>query len=536
MAKGYLTLVLHCHLPYVRHPEHEHFLEEDWLHEAVAETYVPLLHVLERLASDGVPFRITLSLSPTLCEMLDNELLQSRCARYLDQHVELARKEVERKAGTPFEAAAELYLTRYRDVRETFEARFGRQLLTGFRALARAGRIELIGSDATHALLPVLNTEDGRRAQVAVGLSSFEQHFGGRPQGFWLPECAYEPGIDDLLAEFGIDYFFLETHGVLLAEPRPPYGVFAPLHTPGGPAAFARDVESSRQVWSGDEGYPGDSAYREFYRDLGYDAELDYIRPYLPDGERRYLGFKYHRITGDVPLEEKEPYDPGAARETARRHARHFVEQRSRQVGQVADAVGINPVIVCPYDAELFGHWWFEGPWFLEAMAREAAGRNDLEWLTAGDYLRVVENGGGPRQSGQPAFSTWGDKGYLEVWVNGSNDWIYERLEPGERAMIAAARRHAEPDALTERVLNQCARELLLAQAGDWPFLMTVDTARQYAEDRFKVLMHRFETLMEQVRAGAVDERFLAACEHQDDAFPRIDYRVFQGSEGQRRD
>ncbi|MCK5585328.1 DUF1957 domain-containing protein, partial [Candidatus Bipolaricaulota bacterium] len=218
----------------MRHPDHEDFLEEDWLFEAVAETYVPLLRMLERLTADRVPFKLTLSFSPTLCEMLSNDLLRQRCARYLERHVELAGKEVSRTAGTPLADAARMYRDHYEGVHHTYVEQYGGNLLRGFAELARRGKVELLASAATHALLPLMATSEGRRAQVATGLRSFEKHFGYRPAGFWLPECAYAPGIDRLLARHSIGHFFVDTHGVLLARPQPPLGVFAPLATPAG--------------------------------------------------------------------------------------------------------------------------------------------------------------------------------------------------------------------------------------------------------------------------------------------------------------
>jgi 1,4-alpha-glucan branching enzyme len=527
MARARLLLVLHCHLPYVRHPEHEDFLEEDWLHEAVAETYVPLLRLLEGLTADGVPCRVTLSFSPTLCEMLTDELLGRRCARYLERHVALAEGELARTEGTPFAETARLYRALYGEAQEAWGQRGGAGLLAGFGELAAEGRVELIGSAATHALLPLVATPQARRAQVAVGLRSFRKHFGGRPRGFWLPECAYAPGLDGLLAGFGLGYFFLETHGLLLATPRPPLGVFAPLRTPAGLHAFGRDFASSHQVWSAEEGYPGDAAYREFHRDLGFDAEMDYLRPYLhADGVRRHLGLKYHRVTGDVPLGEKSPYRPREAQARARAHAEHFVAERLRQADRVRTAAGIDPIIVCPYDAELFGHWWFEGLDFLEAVLRLAAGRRELTWTTGAECLDA-EPGPLPEQAGTPARSTWGDGGHFEVWVNGSNDWVYPRLHAAEREMAALVAANPAADGLLRRALNQCARELMLAQSGDWAFLMYAGTARRYATQRFEQLMGRFDELSRQLRAGRLRRDFLEQCERGDGAFGEMDYRVF---------
>jgi len=529
MVEGYLALLLHCHLPYVRHPEHEDFLEEDWLYEALAETYVPLLDMLEQLTETGVAFRLSLSFSPTLCEMLSNALLRQRCVRYLERRIELAAREVARLRGTPFADTARMYHDHYQRVHSVYVGRFGCDVLRGFASLADQGRVELIASAATHALLPLLTTPEGLRAQVELGIANYRKHFRREPRGFWLPECAYSEGLDSLLAEYGIRHFFVDTHGLLLADPRPPYGVFAPLSTPSGTFAFGRDYESSRQVWSAEEGYPGDPAYREFYRDLGYDAELEYVRPYLPaEGVRRYLGLKYHRVTGDVPLDSKEPYDVAAASRRAVCHAEHFVQQRVRQVHAVSAATGLAPMIVAPYDGELFGHWWFEGVQFISAVLREVARRPELSCVTPTQYLRKCAGPGkSALQPGTPAMSTWGDRGYFDMWVNGSNGWVYPALSRAENAMVEVAAQHPQSDGLLSRALNQCARQLMLAQGSDWAFLMSAGTARDYAERRFGDLLERFDALHSQVLAGRIDPACLGDCEGRDDAFPEMDYRLF---------
>jgi 1,4-alpha-glucan branching enzyme len=530
MAGCQLLLVLHCHLPYVRHPEHDDFLEEDWFYEAVCETYVPLLHVLEGLLADGVPCRVALSFSPTLICMLRNPLLGRRLERYLDRRIGLGEREVERTRGTPCADAARMYLERYRDVRATWAGRGTGGLLGAFAGLAGRGAVELIASAATHALLPLITAPECRYAQVELGLRSFEDAFGRRPAGFWLPECAWSPEADALISQAGARYYFLDTHGVLLATPRPPYGVFAPLRTPSGAFAFGRDVESSHQVWSADEGYPGDFEYREFHRDLGFDAELAYVRPYLPPGDvRRPLGFKYHRITGEVPLHEKQPYRPALAAQRAREHAAHFVAQRLDQADRIVAAIGRMPVLVCPYDAELFGHWWFEGPQFLDAVFRESARRPQVRWVSPTGCLARGEYG---PQEGEPASSTWGDGGYFDVWVNDHNDWVYPDLARAERRMVSAARRHPAAAGLLLRALNQAGRELLLAQSSDWPFLMYTGTAREYAVSRFRSHVARFRDLMAQIEAGRVAEDLVARLEWLDDPFPAMDYRLFAGRPG----
>ena len=271
-SPGFVSLVLHCHLPFVRHPEHDYFLEEYWYYEALFETYLPLLEVLDRLEKDQVPFRLTLSVSPTLLSMCQDPLLQKRAVRYVDQLLSLVAQEKKRVGNdAAFGPVVRMYeekLTRYRD---RLVNHYGGNMALGLKQFQAKGRLEIITCAATHGFLPLLRSHGAAvRAQIETGLETHEAFFGKRPTGFWLPECAYEPGLDEFLKDAGIEYTFLETHGVLQASPRPRFGTFAPIVCPSGVKVFGRDLESAKQVWSSKEGYPGDPDYREFYRDVAH--------------------------------------------------------------------------------------------------------------------------------------------------------------------------------------------------------------------------------------------------------------------------
>jgi len=315
--QSYFSLVLHAHLPYVRHPEHEHFLEENWLYEAITETYLPLIQIMDGWLRDGMDTRLTLTLSPTLCSMLLDPLLQDRYVRHLQGLLELVEKELVRTHwDNAFQPLALMYQQRFNSLRETYFA-YGRNVVGAFRKFQELGKLEIITSAATHALLPLLaNHPPSIRAQILVARDHYRSCFGCEPRGIWLPECAYVDGVETVLQEANIRWFIIDTHGLLHARPRPRYGVFAPLFTPNGIAAFGRDLESARQVWSKDEGYPGDPRYRDFYRDIGFDLDYDYVKPHMPAaGQRTFTGIKYHAITGDE--EEKSIYRRPAALQTS---------------------------------------------------------------------------------------------------------------------------------------------------------------------------------------------------------------------------
>ena len=523
--KGYWCLQLHAHLPYVRHPEFPDFLEEEWLYEAITETYLPLISMMERFMSEGVDFRLTMSITPSLAGMLSDPMLQSRYYSKLNKLVELSEKESWRtKNLTHFHDVALMYERMLKDCSRIWEQYHG-NILNAFRSFQDAGKLEIITCCSTHGFLPLEINWPAVRAQVSIAATDYERHFGRRPKGMWLAECAYTPGIEKELKKEDIKFFFLEAHGILYGTPRPRYGVFAPVYTPSGVAAFARDMETAHQVWSADTGYPGDPDYREFYRDLGYDLDYDYIRPYLhEDGIRRNIGLKYHRITGKVPLSEKQPYNPEWARNKAASHAGNFLFNRERQVEYLSGVLDRKPLVISMYDAELFGHWWFEGPLFLEYLFRKIHhDQNVFKTITPSEYLeRYPKN-----QVVTPAASSWGDKGYFEVWLNGTNDWIYRHLHKASERMIELAVKHPRVKGNVKRALNQAARELLLAQSSDWAFIMTARTMVEYAEKRTRDHVLNFTSLYEQIKKKSIDENFLSGLEHKNNIFPLIDYKVY---------
>ncbi len=524
MAQGYLAILLHAHLPYVRHPEHDRFLEEEWLYEAITETYIPLVKALDALLKDGVDFRLTMSLTPTLLSMLTDDLLQTRYVRHLERLIELSEKEITRTQNDPrFHKLAKMYHALFLEARSIFCDRYGRNLTRAFRDFAATGKLEIITSGATHGFLPLMDLQkEATRAQIQVAVETHERILGVRPRGIWLPECGYAPGLDELLKEAGIGYFIVDNHAIIFGTPRPKFGVFAPVYCPSGVAAFGRDLESSKSVWSAEEGYPGDVCYREFYRDIGFDLDYEYVKPYLNgDGTRIQTGIKYYRITGE---EGKEPYDQELAEKKAAEHAGNFLFNREKQVEYLQGLMGQEPLIVSPYDAELFGHWWFEGPKWLEILLRKIHyDQSTVKTTTPSQYL--AEH---PRnQVVTPTFSSWGYNGYAEVWLNGANDWIYRHLHKAAERMIAVANANPDAEGLKRRALNQMARELLLAQSSDWAFIMKTGTHSSYAVNRTKDHLFRFTQLWSQVLKNSIDSHSLESIESIDNIFPQINYRVY---------
>jgi 1,4-alpha-glucan branching enzyme len=531
MSFGSLALILHAHLPFVRHPEHEHSLEEEWLFEAINETYIPLLRIMRGLVEDAVPFKLTTSITPTLCAMLQDPLLCERYVQHLDFLIDLAGREQKRNRKHPhLRQLADYYFQMFSENRRLFVDEWRCDLLRVFRQLRETGAIEIIASAATHGLLPILQQQspEAARAQVLIGRDVYVEVFGAAPNGWWLPECAYEPGLERMLQKANLRWFVVDAHGLLFGQPHPQRSIYAPCYTAAGPAAFARDPDTSRQVWSAQEGYPGNPVYREFYRDIGFDLPMEHLGP-SARGTRKFSGMKYHRVTGHG--NDKELYDHMAADVTAGNHASHFLKLCSEQIREVGKA-GFNPIIIAPFDAELFGHWWFEGPIFLEKFIRQAANERNVTLTTPSEYLATHPT----QQIVEPASSTWGENGHLAVWLDPSNAWIYPHLHAAAQKMCELARKfecqeklagEAPTMKIADRALQQLARELLLAQSSDWAFLMKTGTAREYATKRTIDHLARFNRLHDQFATNNLDEEFLRDCEWRDNIFPNVNWHHY---------
>lgn len=535
---GCVALILHAHLPYVRHVHEEGKLEERWFFEAMTETYIPLLDVFHRLTQDRIPFQITLTMTPTLLALMEDPLMQQRYEQYLQQHIELAAREMVRldKHSPPYQAA-KMYWERWSRWLEYYRA-WDRDIIAQYKAFHEKGYVEIMTCAASHAFLPLVMNESIAEAQIKCGIVEHIRHFGKKPQGIWLPECGYSSRLAPVLHRNGIQYFVVDSHTIQHAEPALEYGTIYPIQVDDQLYAFARDVQSSHQVWSAFDGYPGDADYREYYRDIGFDLgwnhaeEWEYIRPYLlPDGVRIHTGLKYYRITGNGA--HKEWYCEEQARSKAAEHAKHFINSRIEQLTSYHDQVEQSnqpPIIVSPYDAELFGHWWYEGPLWIEALFREHHAmrheQHSFQFCSLHDYVLAYPQA---VHANLPT-SSWGRGGYAEVWLMERNDWIYKHLHQAELRLLnnlsnLEAMNDGTPQ-LSKRMINQAIRELFLAQSSDWAFIMDADTFTEYAGNRTKEHIMRCHALLDMLEQQAYDLKQLEQMEYDYPCFPTLDYRM----------
>jgi 1,4-alpha-glucan branching enzyme len=541
----YLTFVLHSHIPYVvGHGTWPHGM--DWLYEAAAETYLPLLGVLRRLIAEGISPGITIGMTPVLAEQLTMPVFAAGLAEYLKMKVDAARRDIayfEKTGNAVLAGLAEHWADWYERTGEAFVGQGGGDIIGSFRSLQDQGHLEVVTSAATHAYFPLLSRDESISAQAAQGCLSYRKHFGREARGFWLPECAYRPGyawaapfggrpaverrgVDELLAAQGLGHFFIPAHllrggtsrGVYeerfpalrrlwekaYAEPggegrasSPPRSCYSAYRVdPSGLSVLARDEVSGGQVWSRTLGYPGDGAYLEFHK------------KHFPGGMR------YWRITSaESDLADKDPYDPNEVRARLESHARHFaqlIEGLLRVEGR--------RVVVALFDTELFGHWWFEGPEWLYLVLKKLSGspvravtsRECLERLGPGEMIRLPEG-------------SWGEGGFHSVWLNRDTAWIWRKIYQAEERVLGLGREVWDRRA---RLGRQLMREKFLLESSDWPFLISTWAARDYAAQRAAEHFDRLANLCRWMEKpsplGRAEEALLASWEVEDGLFPEV--------------
>ena len=512
MKQGELALVLHAHLPYVRSAE-RNSLEGDWYFQALMESYLPLLQILEEaIKTKNKHAKITLGLSPTLLSLLEDSEFKRLFPDWISNRLELLEcSSIDQKE------AAE-HLSRRIKKQFNFWNSFKGDVINRFAALQKEGVLDILTCAATHGYLPLLReTPESIHGQLKTAVREHERLFKEKPLGIWLPECAYYEGLDQIMSECGLKYAVLDGHGILHANPRPRYGLYAPICTKNGVAFFGRDSESTLPVWSAKDGYPGDSLYREFHKDIGWELPIEKLNK-IGIKERRPLGLKLHKVTNqNISLEEKEIYDPIRASEKVKEHAISYLKERRSQLDRLQYSMIKEPLLVAPFDAELFGHWWFEGPQFLSEIFHNA----EKEGIKL-TRLRDVLSSNPSIQLCNPSPSSWGEGGYHSYWLNESNSWVVIEWEKASKEIVKYCSIN-NLNSYQTRILKQVARELLLSQSSDWSFILRAGTTTQLAKDRIKRHLSRFWDLIQILDEKDENKKStLESIENEDSLFPLI--------------
>jgi 1,4-alpha-glucan branching enzyme len=525
------SLMLHSHIPYCR-KSGVWPAGEEWLFEAMNETYIPLLMVLRKFKFDDIRPRLMIGVVPVLAEQLADEYLKNRFGQYMEDKIERAGRDIRRFQGDEARRlVAEYWLNRFQRHYHAYRNDFYRDILGTLKWLQDEGIIEVLTSAATHGFLPLMERDSSVFAQLRVGIDTYRKYFGRNPRGFWLPECAYRPaqwsheekrvrkGIDEWLAAEGIEYFFVENVGLrrgefvenLYSESSPTTDCGYQL--PSGVAVFGRNEATGRQVWSPKAGYPGDPNYLEFHR---------------KDGDS---GLHYWRVTGRA---EKEVYNPDWALERVENHAAHFVSLLNQERGRTQNqSHKTPPIIVSPYDCELFGHWWHEGPLWIDRLFRKLAHEEGIQCLSLGDFVDRHKTTFSSIKMGP---SSWGLNADFTVWQNPDHGWIWPYINTCSREMeqiLLLLESQGNPtDERGRRIIRQLALELLLLQGSDWPFLLFTTQAKEYANQRFHHHHQRFQKLLWAAKdlsdRNRLKDQELQNMEEVDSLWPDIDPDIFR--------
>jgi 1,4-alpha-glucan branching enzyme len=501
-------------------------VEEQWFFEALSDTYLPLLEVFDRLEKDHVPFRLGISFSPLLCYMLQDECLIRHYLNYVDKQIEFGIREMERTKNDPaLYALARFYYDRAVDKRILFTGRYEENILNVFNYYQKKGRLEILTTAATHAFLPVYTEyPEAIQAQIEVALSSFRHTFGKSPYGFWLPELGWSPELDAYLRAYNFNYTILDTHAGLLSNPETSRGSFYPVKTPCQTLILFRDFRASRDIEDPETGCRFSPVYRDPRTDAGFELPADMVKPFLnPRLGRIKTGYAYYTYGRG---KKRQAYNPVLAADLAGKQALAFLDARLLTLCKAGELGGPDPVSLCAYDADTFGRFWYEGPRFLEALFREGAVRQDVRFLTPGEYFCKQD-----RQTmtlSMPEFSSWGFNGYAEPWIDASNDWMYPHVMHALERMLELAERFPNDTGLKERALNQAAREILLAQASDWPRMLYRQEDAGYARRQIEMALRNFTTIYEALGSNYISTEWLTNLERRHNFFPNINYRVFR--------
>lgn len=526
MINGSTAIVLNAHLPFVRQPDYCSFIEERWLFEALSETYLPLLRMFSHLDADHVPWKLTMAFSPTLLTMFSDELIQSRYIAWLNKQIELGKKEQERtQHATEMHNLAVMYTELYERALDDFAVLYGKNIISAFDYYYKKGRLELMVGAATGAFLPLYKQyQSAINAQVEAAIQVFRSVFSMIPNGFWVPHLGWYPELDKVLSSYSFDYTIVTARSGLTGKPPARFTTYIPGKTKHGLITFFRDIEATDSVWSEKTGYPSDYVYRDFYKDIGFDLPLDYIEPFIDTNQvRTFTGFKYYAITGQDDG-EKQIYVPEKAKAKVIEHAENFLYNQNRKLRKASEILQKPALIVAPFDAELFGHWWFEGIDWLEALFRSAQTTTELGFVNLNDVIKKKPE----TQECNPEYASWSAEGYAEPWLNKTNDWIYRHVYKLIERMVELSERFPDEHALRERVLNQAAREVLLAMAADWPFLMYTGKSASFARKQIEDAVMNFSHIYEMICANTVGTEWVTRLERKNNIFPEINYRIFQ--------
>lgn len=468
------------------------------------------------LEAEGIPFKVNMVMTPTLCSMLSDPVIQQQYIEWLDSIIRLGEAEINNyPADSGEKKLAEQCLEQAKANKRDFQETFNQDIISSIVYYAKHGYIELMATASTYAFFPhYADIPEAIQAQIETGLRIHKQCFGLAPEGFWLPYMAYVPGLEKIIRSYGFNYTILEKQGLLFAEPKPDCGTFAPVRCKNALAVFAREDDGMKDL-------AANSVYRNQEKDIGFEAEESYLAENFGDwGARVQTGYRYwNQASSDVSC-----YDEDAAYAQVKEDAETFIAVQADKLNKAACLCPEKDVsVVCSFDASFLGGNWHEGVMWLEQVFRKLAMQDDVEICTCSDLLDNQFQ----LQQITPFTSASGENGYGESFLDSSNAWMLRYSRKATERMIDLAARFSDDTGLKARSLNLAAKEVLLAQSGDWADMIHENIHPDYAEDRFRESISAFSTIYDSLGSNSISTEWLTRMEKEHQLFPNMNYHVF---------
>lgn len=525
MAEKKLVLVLKTSSEYVKHTgdnETKYMPQLNRFFEAMNNTYLPLLDMFERLEAEDVPFKVGLVISPVVCTLLDDAEVQEQYVRWIDSRIEVGRKELEkasyssgvidnvRRCLSQNQKAKEIY--------DRYKGKINRKLLE----FHKKGVVELIATCGTDAFLPHYNDiPEVVNAQVETGFFAYKAFFGEVPDGFWLPELGYYPGIENFVRQYGFNYTVLDARSFLFSENLPENGIFSPARFDNSLVAFARDNKSQELLFDEEEGYVFNPAYLEVKKDIGFEMTQNELLPYVGKEFSRYsLGYKYwsRDESGSVP------YDVEKARAAVKEDAADFLQKKGETLETAASLLPDekNVSLVVALDLDSLRNEWAEGLLWIEELFR-----NVSSYGFSFELARNLIDKQYSLQRIHPFYGSASPLGYGEEFLSSKNSWMMRYVRKACERMVDLSNRFPDDTGLKARLLNLAAKELMMAQSSGWAKMLENDDYPEYAEMRFKQSINDFTAVFDALGSKTVSTEWLTKLENAHQIFPWMNYKIF---------
>ena len=525
MAEKKLVLVLKSTSEYIKYSgaEAKKYLPQlNRFFESMNSTYLPLLDMCERLENENVPFKFGLVLSPVVCTLFDDAEIQNQYLSWLDNRIEVGRKELEKSSYSAEITDNVRRCLSYNQKAKEIYTRCKGKLNKKFLEFHKKGLIELLATCGTDAFLPHYNDiPEVVNAQIETGFFSYKAFFGEVPDGFWLPELGYYPGSEAFIRQYGFNYTILDSRSFLFSENTPEKGIFSPARFENSLVAFCRDNSTDSLIFDEDEGYANNPLFLETKRDIGFELSQEELLPYFGKDSPRYsLGYRYWARSED----EKTVYNQEKAGQKASEFAEDFLSKKTELLNTAASLLPDekNVSLLVTLDLDTFRTEWAEGLFWIENLFRKVS-----SFGVSFELARNLIENQYSLQRIKPCYGSNTPLGYGEELLSSKNNWMMRYVRKASERMVDLSDRFPDDTGLKARLLNLGAKELLMAQSSGWAKMIEDDDFPEYAEMRFKQSINDFTAVFDALGSKTVSTEWLTNLENAHQIFPWMNYKIF---------